>query len=241
MKFGNITIGGMSLGSTRIGGEKLGNTLVYQAGSGPEPRPVEYIETDGTAYIDTGIVGQQPISSDLKFMLPTANSCCVIGRGRIDTSARVASSISNLTIYQNRTCFVHAYLYNNENHLDITTLIQNKTPFICKTQQQQGNQSIQAKADGAGQWTTRTATQNDAIGTVGNFFLFRTNYPLDPWPCPNGSRLYYIKIYNDYNFTNLIFDGDPCYYNGAYGLWDNVSNSFFGNSAGSGAFTGPVV
>ena len=43
MKFGNITIGGMSLGSVKIGGAKLGNTLVFSAGESPTPTPLNLL------------------------------------------------------------------------------------------------------------------------------------------------------------------------------------------------------
>lgn len=56
MKFGNVNIGGMSLGSTKIGGAKYGNILVYQQGSGPQPVMVPYIRCAGDgSYINTGI------------------------------------------------------------------------------------------------------------------------------------------------------------------------------------------
>ena len=41
-----------------------------------------------------------------------------------------------------------------------------------------------------------------------------------------------------YTIGRLYIDGIPCQYNGEYGIWDRVTNSFFGNAAGSGAFTG---
>ncbi len=60
MKFGNITIGGMSFGSTKIGGAKYGGTLVFQSGGGPTPPPtptnIPYVRGGGDgSYIDTGI------------------------------------------------------------------------------------------------------------------------------------------------------------------------------------------
>ena len=59
--------------------------------------------------------------------------------------------------------------------------------------------------------------------------------------CSQASRLYYCKIYSDDSYTTLVFDGVPCYYNGEYGLWDRVSDSFKGNINSSGAFTGPSI
>ena len=61
MKFGNTTIGGMSLGSTRIGGAKYGSTLVFQPGSQPTTG-TPYIRggADGS-YIDTGITADNTV------------------------------------------------------------------------------------------------------------------------------------------------------------------------------------
>jgi hypothetical protein len=40
-----------------------------------------------------------------------------------------------------------------------------------------------------------------------------------------------VKVYNDDIFGNLIADYIPCYYNGSFGMWDKVSNSFKGGSS----------
>lgn len=58
MKFGNITIGGMSFGSTKIGGAKYGNTLVYKSGGATPPHTqVNYLcnATCGE-YINLGVI-----------------------------------------------------------------------------------------------------------------------------------------------------------------------------------------
>ncbi len=59
MKFGNITIGGMSFGSVKVGGARYGSTLVYRSGGSPSTA-VPYIRggADGS-YIDTGITPDQ--------------------------------------------------------------------------------------------------------------------------------------------------------------------------------------
>lgn len=36
-----------------------------------------------------------------------------------------------------------------------------------------------------------------------------------------------LKVYTDENFTTLVADFVPCYYNGSFGFWDTVSQAFF--------------
>jgi hypothetical protein len=57
----------------------LRRRAMMAGGTPPAPlpyTPVEYIETDGTAYINTGIKGDVPFSSELIFspVTPTASS-----------------------------------------------------------------------------------------------------------------------------------------------------------------------
>ena len=79
MKFGNTKIGGMSFSSTKIGGAKYGDTLVYQSGPVLPDGPLEYIETDGSAYIDTGIIGKWPKSCELKIGVINTDFACFLG------------------------------------------------------------------------------------------------------------------------------------------------------------------
>lgn len=58
LKFGSNNIGKVLFGSNVIGKAYYGSNLVYSAGSSPTPSPydarVEYIQTDGSQYIDFG-------------------------------------------------------------------------------------------------------------------------------------------------------------------------------------------
>lgn len=47
------------------------------------------------------------------------------------------------------------------------------------------------------------------------------------------TTIYYMKISEEITMLNLR----PCLYNGEYGLWDTISNTFYGNS-GTGTITG---
>lgn len=91
MKYGNITIGGMSFGSTKIGGAKYGSVLVFQpGGETPIVLPegytrLEYIENPlGTsAYFDTGIIPNNNIGFEIDWMsydeIGTSDYGCIMG------------------------------------------------------------------------------------------------------------------------------------------------------------------
>jgi len=213
---------------------------VNQEAGGLPYTPVDYIQTDGTAYINTGIAGSAPKSSELKVLIPDTTNCVMLGKGNINTSSQVQSMFVLLYMNGSRACFGFRFRYLT-GAPDISDSIANNTPFVVRTQMKAGSQLIGVKEEGDTTWTELAKTQSSAPTGTDNMYLFRDNYSSAPLPCPSGSRVYYCKIYSDYNMSSLVFDGIPCYYNGAYGLWDNVSNSFFGNASNNGAFTGPSV
>ena len=211
-------------------------TINQEAGGLPYT-PINYIQTDGTAYIDTGVSGSSPKSSELKVMIPNTTNCVMLGKGNVNTSSQVASMFSLVYLNGSRACFGYRFRYLT-GAPSVSESITNQTPFIVRTQLKAGSQYIGVKEDGDTEWTSLSKTQATETTGSTNLYLFRTNYSSTPLPCPSGSRVYYCKIYSDYNLSTLVFDGVPCIYNGEYGLWDKVSDSFFGNASGSGAFTG---
>ena len=206
-------------------------------GGSPLPyTPVEYIQTDGNAYINTGIYGNDGRSVELKFLPTQATYHVVIGAGNSEGSGMfIMLFISGSGL----AGFAHYYGYTT-GAPSVVNSITNETPFVAKSAMKKGSQSISVKQDGESSFTTLSKTQNTGISTNKQMYLFATNVnDTAQAKCLNGERIYYCKIYSDSNYTNLAFDGIPCVYNGEYGLWDNVSDSFFGNAAASGAFSGP--
>lgn len=242
MKFGNITIGGMSLGSIKIGGAKLGNTLVYQAGSGPAPLPyteVEYIETDGTAYIDTGIKGNAPRSTEFKItpVAPASGNAYVYGCRKDSGNTRFALLVITSAKKPGFAYSSGAYIST----IDISSSVTNGTPMDVRVVLQNGSCKLSVKQQGESSFTDYTQSVSATITTGVNIFLFAYNNMGSVGAPVAGTRFWPVKIYSDATFTTLVWDAVPCYYNGEYGMWDKVSDSFFGNAAGSGAFTGPQI
>ena len=236
---GTTKIGKMFLGSVEIAKAYLGTALVFQKGGNLPYTPVEYIETDGTAYIDTGIKGNDPRSCELKYMPGSVGTSlqCILGCETTseDTNLYVLAYISS----SSRIGFGHRYFYTDAS-LSITAGVF----FEARTKMKNSSQQISIKRDGDSNFTSLSKTQSSTLTTGANMFIFAGHNPSTDaavHKCPSGSRLYYCKIYSDNSFTTLVFDGIPCYYNGEFGLWDRVSDSFKGNANSTGAFTGPSI
>ena len=202
---------------------------------------VDYIQTDGTAYIDTGVLGDDPKSMELKFVpAGTTNNIQVL----LGTTNGSENADTYMPVYLTTSGLVgigHYYFYSSGGP-NVTTSITNQTPVIVKAAYKKSSQVLQVKQSGESDFTTFSKTQSNEIQTNASMYLFAANSPSNSAGirnCLSGTKLYYCKIYGNDGYTDLIFDGVPCLYNGEYGLWDKVTNSFFGNIAGSGAFSGP--
>ena len=125
--------------------------------------------------------------------------------------------------------------------IDISASIDNETPVKVLTRFKNGGQGIYKMEEGESAYTDVVGSSAHDVITGRNIYLFCENDQGSPSTIIQGLKVKYCKIFADYGWTNLVFDGVPCYYQGEYGLWDKVSNRFFGNAAGSGAFTGPSI
>ena len=237
---GTTEIGKMFLGDVEIDKAYLGNDLVFSSDVAPDPLQfITYIETDGVAYINTGINGNDPKSCEIKFLPKHASGLqSVLSSGNMTDGATSTYSLMYIS-GGDLCCFAHNYLYTTGSP-SIANSINNGTPFVAKTNMARRSQKISVRQEGETSDTSLSKTQSSTITTNRAMFLFASNGTDGTArnKCVSGSRVYYCKIYNTASYTSLVFDGVPCIYYGEYGLWDNVSNSFFGNAAGSGSFTG---
>ena len=241
---GSTKIGKMYLGSTEIAKAYLGTDLVFQNGGSPTPplpyTPVDYIVTDGACSINVGSYGTPPRSCEIKVMMGANTTSSLL-------AAYVASSGTNskafaLARYNSNKCATFSYYSNyglSDGMPSVQYSIDNNLPFIIKTDIKKGTQHISVKQENSDSWTTVTKSNNNTVSSTTNLRLFSALYAgTNGNFAPSGTRLYYCKVYDDDSYTHLIFDGVPCLYNGAYGLWDNVANIFKGNYE-SGTLSGP--
>ena len=202
--------------------------------------PVDYIETDGTAYINTGIVGTGARSATMKILIAESASQIFLGvypgaDGRSTLFTMCAVSGSN-------KCYFGYYYFYSSDAPSVGDSINNGTPFEVQVSLKRYAQSLGVKQAGESSFTSYSKSQSSNTNSDYNMYLFAGNNPSDGTPirnCVSGTRVYECKIYSDESYQTLVFNGVPCYYNGEYGLWDKVSDSFFGNAANSGTFIGP--
>ena len=216
----------------------FGNTLII-AQTNPLPyTPVAWIATDGVAYINTGIKGNSPMSAYCKMLpvAPSSGTAYFFGH-RSSTNGRFVFLMIGSNKYAGFTYASSAYT----TAVDVSTSVDNQTPIEAKTFVKDGEQQLFVRQQGESQYTdyhdSRSATVSDGI----DIYLFCYNNQGSASTPESGTKCYGAKIYSDATFGTMVFNGIPCYFNGEYGMWDLVSNSFFGNAAGSGAFTGPSI
>lgn len=206
----------------------------------PTPTFVDYIETDGTAYIDTGILGNIPKSFEisLKPVLPSSGNTYILATRKDSGNTRFFPLLFNAN-----GCAGYAYagnIYNSSSSgIDCSSYIQSNTTIIVRVSLTNGSQYFGVKPSG-GTYTTRHNTLSSSINTERSLFLFGFNaYDGSVSVCESGTQINYVKIFGNADYTGLVFDGSACVHNGEFGMWDSISDSFFGNAAGSGAFSGP--
>ena len=203
---------------------------------------LNYIETDGVAYINTNITGTPPGSAELKLLLPTTAGRCQILSGYCTSSSYNSKSFAYLGYTTSSKSLMFAYYYNygpGDGTASVAWSIENEKPFVVRTDLARRSQHQRVMEEKDSTFTVVSKTQNANISSTYKVLLFAGYLSGSVgYKCANGTRVYYCKIYSDASYTNLVFDGIPVLYNGEYGLWDKITNTFFGNAAESGAFTG---
>ena len=237
---GTTEIGKMFLGDVEIDKAYLGNELVF-SGDTPLPyTPLSYIQTDGVAYIDTNNSGITPRSVELNVVpvLPASGNTYIMGCRKDTGNTRLTFLLVNANGRAG-----YAYLgntYNStSNAISCSSSAQDKTMMLVRCSLASGKQYFGVKQSGQSSYTTKQTTVNGSI-TSNNYSIgiFAINNHGTFGVSAAGTRIEHAKIWENDDFTGLLFDGVACLYNGEYGIWDKVTNAFFGNSAASGAFTG---
>lgn len=179
---------------------------------------VEYIESSGTQYVDSGLIQNTSLVLGFEMKIRTLNANNYIG-GYDRNSGFVFGAVSGkYRYYGNRphsawyedigtfdssnVLIIKSYLENNAQHFDINGIIYN-------TGTEQGNSGY-------------------------SIYLFSGNYEGTAWNNAQ-MRLYYSMLFNGLTLVRYFV---PVYEkaNGEIGLLDLVNNKFYGN-AGTGTFT----
>lgn len=201
---------------------------------------LEWIETDGVAYIDSGVKGMQSFAAEAKIYPKQVPSSFVsiIGTetgNAMDGPNRLIPFIINDV---SKACFARYFLYSSGMR-DISSAITNETYYIQRSQLRSGSQLISTKLYGESTFTTVTKAGTADVGTSYNMYIFAANRDgTVSKKCPNGTKIGYLTIWGNYDMTSTLKTFVPWRLNGEVGLMDTLTNTFHGNAAGSGAFTG---
>ena len=181
-----------------------------------EYQEVEYIESSGTQYIDTGMNLNQNSGVELKISNITYENAKLFG-------SRSSATSNNFSIISTSTSIVLDFQNYNNNRLQVSTPISEPITISLNNQKM----IVNTNEKNIGTYTSFT--------TPGHAYIFNGSGSF-----PNGyglssMRLYYCKIYDN---GTLVRDYIPCYRksDNEPGLYDLVNNVFYTN-AGSDSFT----
>ena len=193
---------------------------------------VEWVESNGTQYIDTGIKGRCNTRADMKIRWMLLNADASFLSSRIDGGNTrfilCSNSVKNKYYVCHKTWSesVNAGTssYNTAGPDRVESSITHDGTDVTFTLRVNGNLEV-----------NRTETTS-AIDTNLNMFLFAQNKG-GAADLKSSVRCYGVKIWQD---GELVRDFRPCVKNGNAGLYDAVSNAVFYPSAGTLA-AGPVT
>ena len=191
---------------------------------------LEWIETDGNAYFDTGINGKTPMSVTGRILLPQTSNYgyFFLGHGNIDGNNGTINFLWKGSVQTSKLGYGIYYIFSSI--VDFTAWGQ---WFDFRTKLQNGLCSLGVRVVGDATWTEASASRNRTINT-GHLYIFATNSnDTALGKAPQGSRIASIVMYNTASYTTELRNYLPWRLNGVVGLWDNVSQTFFAPQGGT--------
>lgn len=215
---GNNKVGGMYLGATKIGKAYLGSDLVYSAAEEvlPYDAEVEYLYSDGNAYLDTGINADGGLSIECEFKVDsTANKAIA---GAIYDRGNSQYYRSHLSPYN-----YSVYFYNDAN------VTGNQGVHFTSSYYHIAIDATAGIAVLEGNTNTFTPAVFDCQCNYYLFTRYSTNMALQ-------SKAAYFKYFKMSRNGVLVRDFIPVRVGQVGYMYDKVSKQLFGN-VGSGSFT----
>lgn len=226
MKIGSDNIGSLYLGTEKISKAYLGTELVHGKEL-PYDAKVEYLQSSGTQYIDTGIKLTDNIRYELKAQYTANNEgfdtmlgCFATNPNRYGVLLGLQKSTSEGKLYLEVGYAVDGVSVAVKSDASPTAL------HMYKGGLANGTNSFDV--DG----TVGTTAFLGAYPANLNLWLFARNRE-GVAGNQSSAKLYYCKIWNG---GNLVFDAYPVRVGQVGYLYDTVSGQLFGND-GTGAFT----
>ena len=236
---GTNKVGKMYLGSTAIGKAYLGNDLVYDSAEGgvtpvlPYDAEVEYLQTSGTQYIDTGIV-QTTRNFELTVVLQWTGSTANDFEAFFGYLGSGSNSTPRFQLFKYQGKW--ACGTNSTIATDVSVDGYKHTFFVT------GNSSTNQESlyiDGSLKVTGTTASTGISSSSPSHYIGGRDDYGTT-FSRPCSAKFYSLnyKKFTDAAHTTLIQEWDfiPVRVGTTGYMYDKISGTLFGNG-GSGSFT----
>lgn len=184
-----------------------------------EYQQVEYIESTGTQYIDTGINVNTTTSRYETKINPNLVSDT---RGIFGTRNHISSNLSSMNVFIINGVFRLDWLTGAGNY-NVNNISSNTEYTISITR---GLATINN--------VDYTSEETTSVNSSYTFYIGNFNNAGSAYSNGFSGKIYYSKLYNN---NILVFDGIPCYRksDNEIGMYDLVTNTFFTN-AGTGVF-----
>lgn len=224
MKYNNNEVNNIKFNGADINVLKLNGVEVWRKVT-PPPLPegyveVEYIESTGTQYIKSNVISNTVKRSKIKLKYTNINTQAVIA------SRKANDRFLLCYVENNKYCIGYGNYWTfgtvSDDTICVETLLQNKEQKC---------------------WIDNILSySNNYEYTLNNdleLYLFARNN-IDTKDMPSKCKVYYIMLYDQYD--SLIRNFIPCINpSNKVGMYDTVTQTFFGNS-GTGEFiAGPPV
>lgn len=189
--------------------------------------PIEYLESSGTQYIDTGVVVSNLYDFEIQFSLPYIQTTAQgSNMGTIFGSRKSWNSqVYHLTTYNKNTSAVGHFAYNTQGWNNGNTPVANITANAILTIKKVGNAFYSAN-------NTKTNLPTGSFTGYGSLCIFALKENNNVQEFSRSLRIHSFKLYNN---NTLVHDYIPVKKNGIGYLYDKVTNELLGN-LGTGEF-----
>jgi len=199
---GSNKLGTMCLGTTKIGKAYLGDDLVYSSAPALPYTPLTWVGAEGTNANRIGFDVGVNLTSTMTWQLDeqtTVAAWAPVIRAQATFGAKWADDKNQLNIYRSNNNR-YDYLYFNVATTGKTYGLNNRHTF---------------KQDSVGLWADSTEVYTisnpQSVAAGGSIWIF-------------GYKIYNFKLWNS---GTLIRDLIPAIYEGDYGLWDTINDTFY--------------
>lgn len=225
---GDTGIGQMFLGSIEIGKAYLGDTKVWEKGGVTPPQPlpydaeIEYLQSSGTQYIDTGVYGYMNHTYELSFQQITTARMVTWGARGQQSYIGYNMTFTWADDGATKWCVRWESTETRQRYVVLDVLDTNKHTINCSKGRVYFDDSYKGTSAG----------NNDDFILEHNVYLFCSNNA----GVANPTSLVKIYSYKDIDENgNLVRDFIPVRVGQVGYMYDKVSGQLFGN-AGTGNF-----